>query len=372
MKQFRIKTAIQLIDSCKEFCDLFKIGKEDLIITSEHTYKDYFQSLSKDAAVVYLRKYGSGEPNDEMVEAIYRDIKDIPYKRVIAIGGGSILDVAKLFALKNVSPVLDLFDHKLPFEKDKELVLIPTTCGTGSEVTNISILELVSRHTKLGLAVDELFADYAVLIPELLEKLPFNYFATSSIDAFIHAIESYLSPKANAFTEMYSMKAMEMILKGYQTIVKNGKNARIPVMEEFLLASAYAGIAFGNAGTAAVHAMSYPLGAAYHVPHGESNYALFTGVFKTYQRLEPQGKIHKLNIFLADLLGCEVGQVYEEIEVLFDHILPKKPLIEYGMTVQQIEDFTVSVMEKQGRLMANNYTRLDKDTVYGIYEALYK
>jgi 4-hydroxybutyrate dehydrogenase len=372
MKQFRIKTTIQLMDNCKEFCELFRIGKDDIIITSEHTFKDYFKPLAIEAPVIYLRNYGTGEPNDEMVEAIYKDIKDIPYKRVIAIGGGSILDVAKLFALKNISPVLDLFDHKLELIKDKELILIPTTCGTGSEVTNISILELVSRHTKLGLAVDELYADYAVLIPELMEKLPFTYFATSSIDAFIHAIESYLSPKANAFTEMYSLKAMEMILKGYQTIVEDGKDARLPLMEDFLLASAYAGIAFGNAGTAAVHAMSYPLGAAYHVPHGESNYAIFTGVFKTYQSLDPNGKIYKLNVFLADLLHCEIEEVYEKIEILFNHILPKKSLMEYGVTVEQMEEFTVSVMEKQGRLMANNYTKLDKDTVYKIYESLYK
>lgn len=110
-----------------------------------------------------------------MVEAIYKDIKDISYKRVIAIGGGSVLDVSKLFVLKTISPVVDLFEHKLEFIKEKELILIPTTCGTGSEVTNISILELKAKHTKMGLAVDELYADYAVMIPELLEDLPFQF-----------------------------------------------------------------------------------------------------------------------------------------------------------------------------------------------------
>jgi 4-hydroxybutyrate dehydrogenase len=371
MKQFRLKTTIQQFDTCKEFCDTFQIGKEDLIITSEHTFQDYFKGISLEAKVVFFRKYGAGEPNDEMVEAIYADIKDISYNRVIAIGGGTILDVAKLFALKKVSPVLDLFDRKLELFKDKELILVPTTCGTGSEVTNISILELVSRHTKLGLAVDELFADYAVLIPELLEKLPFPYFATSSIDAFIHAIESYLSPKANPFTETFSLKAMEILIKGYQIIAKNGEEARIPLISDFLYASTYGGIAFGNAGTAAVHAMSYPFGAAYHVPHGESNYAIFTGVFKTYQKIQPEGKIKQLNAFLAGILHCSADRVYEELEELFNHIVPKKALSQYGVTVEQLEEFTVSVMEKQGRLMDNNYVELDKATVYGIYRSLY-
>ncbi len=372
MKQFRIKTTIQQFDSCKEFCDTYRIGGNDLIIASEHTFQDYFKELCPDAAVINFRKYGTGEPNDEMVEAIYTDMKEISYGRVIAIGGGAILDVAKLFALKKVSPVLDLFDKKLEPVKDKELILVPTTCGTGSEVTNISILELISRHTKLGLAVDELFADFAVLIPELLEKLPFPYFATSSIDAFIHAIESFLSPKANSFTENYSCLAMEMIIKGYQAIVKGGEAARIPLIPGFLLASTYAGIAFCNAGTAAVHAMSYPLGAAYHIPHGESNYAIFTGVFKAYQRLKPDGKIRQLNEFLAGILNCGADRVYEELEVLLNHIVQKKSLSQYGVTREQLEEFTLSVMEKQGRLMANNYTELDKAAVYKIYRSLYE
>jgi len=146
-----------------------------------------------------------------MVEAIYNDIKGT-YKRIIAIGGGTIIDIAKIFALKNVLPILDLYDGKIPPIKEKELILIPTTCGTGSEVTNISILSLISRGTKRGLAVDEMYADSAVLIPELMNSLPFPIFATSSIDALIHAIESSLSPKANESTRLFGYRAIEMIL----------------------------------------------------------------------------------------------------------------------------------------------------------------
>ena len=371
MKEFRINTIIQQYNNCKEFCENFNIGKNDLIITSKHIYQDYLEDLTSNASIIYLRDYGIGEPTDELVERIYCDVKDMPYKRVFGIGGGSILDVAKLFALKNISPVLELFDHKLLLEKEKELILVPTTCGTGSEVTNISILELTSRHTKLGLAENELYADYAVLIPELLDNLPFSFFATSSIDALIHAIESYLSPKANQFTQMYSLRAIEMILKGYQRIAKEGEEARISIMENFLLASTYGGIAFGNAGTGAVHAMSYPIGATYHIPHGESNYAIFTGVFKMYQNMKPNGKIHQLNIFLTDILNCSEDAVYDELDTLLNHIIPQKSLQEYGVTQEKLEQFTISVMEKQGRLMANNYVELPKATVYQIYESLY-
>lgn len=371
MKTFQICPKIVEIDTVKEFCTKYKIGEGDLLFVSTGTYERSFSGLTEGAYVVNYRKYGKGEPTDLMVENISKDLEGVKYKRVIAVGGGTILDVAKLFALKQVSPVVDLFEKKIVPEKEKELILVPTTCGTGSEVTNISILELTVRNTKFGLAVPELFADDAVLIPELLQELPFTFFATSSIDALIHSIESFTSPKANEFTKMYSLKAMEIILSAYKTIAKDGKEARKPLMGELLLASTYAGIAFSNAGCAAVHAMSYPLGAAYHVPHGESNYAMFTGVYKTYQKLAPDGFIKVLNRVLAEHLGCENNEVYEKIEELLNVILPKKALHEYGVTREDIDRFTETVMTKQGRLMANNYTELTEDTVRHIYEELY-
>ncbi len=277
MQELMLKPTIYTYDTAKEFAEEFKIGKGDLVITNEYIYNPYFGDLNLECDIIFQEKYGMGEPSDDMVETIYADIRGC-YTRIIAIGGGTVIDIAKLFALRDVSPILDLYDGKIAPVKDKTLVLVPTTCGTGSEVTNISILALNSRGTKKGLAVDEMYADYAVLVPQLLEGLPFGVFATSSIDALIHAIESSLSPKGNEATRLLGYRAIKMILSGYMEIAKNGKEARIPLLDQFLRASNYAGIAFGNAGCAAVHALSYPLGAAYHVAHGEANYAMFTGV----------------------------------------------------------------------------------------------
>ena len=102
--------------------------------------------------------------------------------------------------------------------------MIPTTCGTGSEVTNVAVAELKSLHVKMGLAVDETYADKAVLIPESLQGLPDYVFATSPIDALIHATESYLSPFASPQTELFSLKAIEMIMHGYMQMIANGGN----------------------------------------------------------------------------------------------------------------------------------------------------
>jgi 4-hydroxybutyrate dehydrogenase len=170
---------------------------------------------------------------------------------------------------------------------------------------------------------------------------------------------------------MFGYQAIEMILRGYLTIREQGMAARKELLAEFLLASNYAGIAFGNAGCAAVHALSYPLGATYHVAHGESNYAIFTGVMKNYMELKTDGEIAKLNRFMAELLECPVRSVYEELEKLLNVLLPKKRLREYGVTEAQLLEFTDSVMENQGRLMANNFVELDRDRVYKIYRELY-
>lgn len=370
MKELMIKPEIYKYDTAKEFAAEFNIGAGDLVLTNEYIYAPYFGELNLECDVIFQEKYGMGEPSDDMVEAIYADIKG-EHKRVIAIGGGTVIDIAKLFALKDVSPVLDLYDGKIKPVKDKKLVLVPTTCGTGSEVTNISILALNSRGTKKGLAVDEMYADSAVLVPELLKGLPFGVFATSSIDALIHAIESSLSPKGNETTRMFGYKAIEMILSGYMEIARNGKEARIPLLDRFLMASNYAGIAFGNAGCAAVHAMSYPLGATYHVAHGEANYAMFTGVMKNYMELKTDGEIEILNKFIADILGCDPVNVYEELENLLNIMIQKKPLHEYGMKEEEIVEFTDSVIENQQRLLGNNFVELDRDRMIKIYRELY-
>ena len=365
MKSFQVVPKITMLATAQEFIQEFQLNEEDLIITSSSTWDVYFKEVKSDN-VILIRKYGKGEPTDEMVEAICADIKK-PYKRVVAIGGGTVIDVAKLFCLEKYQPVGDLFDHKFPAVKKVPLVIVPTTCGTGSEVTNISILEFKKRHTKFGLADNAIYADDAVLIPQLLEKLPFSVFATSSIDAFIHAVESYLSPKATAISQSFSLQAAKMILTAYMNIKETID------IENVLMASTMAGIAFGNAGCGTVHAMSYPLGANYHVPHGEANYAMFTGVFKTYMELDPDGKIKDLNKELAGILGCAEEDVYEEIEKLLNtNILQRKTLKEYGLTEEELKEFTDSVVKNQQRLLGNSYVPMNEELILKIYQRVYE
>ena len=239
------KPTLYGFDTCKEFAEAFRLNSDDLILSNAYIYEPYFGCMENlNCHVIFQEKYGAGEPTDVMVDAILADAAKTRCKRVIAIGGGTVIDIAKVLAVSDGEGVDDLYDKAPDLEKKRELIIIPTTCGTGSEVTNISIMARTRIGTKLGLVSPAMYADYAVLIPQLLEGLPFKVFAASSIDALVHAVESALSPKATPYTKLFGYKAIEMIIRGYQTIAKKGPESRFSLLNDFLLASNYAGLAF--------------------------------------------------------------------------------------------------------------------------------
>lgn len=374
MQALRLVPKIQYFDTFKEFNEAFGLGKGDILVTNQWMYDPYVKPLGIDIPVIFQEKYGSGEPSDEMIDAMAKDMKNYEYDRIIAFGGGTIVDICKVLCLDVPEKSVQLFMGEVKPVKVKELVVVPTTCGTGSEVTNVAIAELKSLHIKKGLAVEETYASTAVLIPESLQGLPDYVFATSSIDALIHAIESYLSPKASPFTDLLGLKAIEMIIDGYKAIIAKGGNTkenRKDLLKDFCLAANYAGIAFGNAGVGAVHALSYSIGGAFHVPHGEANYAFFTEVFKMYQKKDPDGKIKEVNEIMAGILGCETAVVYEELEKILNQLIAKKPLHEYGMVEEQIDLFTKSTIENQQRLLVNNYVPLSEAEIREIFANLF-
>lgn len=372
MQALRVVPKIYYFDTFKEFNDEFKIGKNDLLVTNEWMYTPYVAPLGIETNVIYQENFGAGEPSDEMIDAMAKEMKKYEFDRIVAFGGGTIVDICKILALDVPEKSVDLFTGVVAPVKVKKLLVVPTTCGTGSEVTNVAIAELKSLHTKKGIAVDETYADIAVLVPETIKGLPYKFFVTSSVDALIHAVESYLSPKASPFTEMYSLKAIEMIMAGYKEIVAKGPDERLNNLKNFVLASCYAGIAFGNAGCAAVHAISYSIGGAFHVAHGEANYQFFTEVFKMYMKKDPNGKIKQANKIFADILGCTDGpEVYDELEKFLNKLIIKKPLKEYGMVESQIDEFTMSTVANQQRLLANNYVPLSDEEIREIFANLY-
>ena len=208
MEALRIVPRIYYFDTVQEFCEQFSLGSEDIIVTNSWIYEPYMKGLCPDVPVIFQEEYGNGEPTDQMIDRMAAAMKKYRYDRIIAFGGGTVIDLCKVLALELPKESAMLFMQDTPLQKKKELIAVPTTCGTGSEVTNVAIAEMTALHVKKGLTAEATYADIAVLITEPLMCLPNEVFAASSIDALIHALESYLSPKATPFTEMYSVNGV--------------------------------------------------------------------------------------------------------------------------------------------------------------------
>ncbi len=374
MKEFKMYADIVYQDSFKEFMESQNVGAEDFILTNEFLYNQFVKPLNPNCGSLFIEAYGKGEPTTEMVDEIKKEIP-AGVKRLIAIGGGSVMDIAKMCSLHvSSNKTEDLFDLSPDAEKPTriyEVYAVPTTCGTGSEVTNACAVELSSLHTKRGLNSPLMFPAKSILIPELISGLPYKFFATSSIDALIHATESYLSPKASPVSELFSKEAIRLIFEGYQYIVKNGLEKWTDRAQEFINASNFAGLAFCSAGCAAVHALSYPLGGGYHIPHGEANQLVFAATFRKYKEKQPVGKINDLEKMWGDLLGVPADQALETAFELFDKVQPRKPLKEFGISDSEFQGFAEGVMAGQTRLLNNNYVPLTIEDMVEIYKAVY-
>ncbi|MEL7022275.1 MAG: iron-containing alcohol dehydrogenase [Pseudomonadota bacterium] len=190
---------------------------------------------------------------------------------VIGFGGGSSMDTAKLVALMANSDeaLADIYGVDQVRGKRLPLIMIPTTAGTGSEVTAVAIVT-TGETTKMGVVSAELFADVALLDASLTVGLPPHITAMTGVDAMVHAVEAYTSiHKKNAYTDMLATQALRLLAANIVTATHNGND--LSARQNMLLGACLAGQAFANAPVAAVHALAYPLGGHYHLPHGLTN-----------------------------------------------------------------------------------------------------
>ncbi|HHX37014.1 MAG TPA: 4-hydroxybutyrate dehydrogenase, partial [Clostridiaceae bacterium] len=339
---FYIGPKIRQFARLADFIADVDLTERDVVLTNKAIIEPHLGRIG-DARLIYQEQFGEGEPTDEVYDQL-RAITPPNAERIFAIGGGSVMDCAKLMCYGGDFKTQDLFDGDIVPEKIRQLYALPSTCGTGSEVTNLISVGLRELKVKKGIGFPSMYPDVAVLVPELLKTLPYKVFATSSMDALIHATESYLSPQATSLTEMFSVDAIRRIVKGYRQIAKRGEKAIMENVDDFLLASTNAGIAFGNAGCAAVHALSYPLGGAYHIPHGEANQIMFMAVMKAYKRIQPVGKINLFEALLADCFEVKQEDALTALDELTTAILPVQPLNEYGVEKEHIQAMAEGVM----------------------------
>jgi len=220
------------------------------------------------------------DPSVQNVEACARFLIEHAFDLVIGLGGGSPIDAAKCASIlaTNGGQLSDYLGIEKVPKPGLPKIFIPTTAGTGSEVTNVAVLSLKEQHTKKGVVSRYLMADVALLDAELTVGLPGRITAATGMDALTHAIEAYVSRFAQPLTDAFALEAITRIGRSLRTAVHHGAN--IDAREDLLVASMYAGLAFGSAATGMVHGLAMPLGGLYNIPHGIANAVLLPHVMK--------------------------------------------------------------------------------------------
>lgn len=374
MYNFSVNSKIHEVKTFAEFMEAFQVNEKDLLFINKFTFNDFLADMALPCKVMFYEDYSAGEPSDAVVTQIIQDMKGMDIERVIGVGGGSVLDTAKLLCIKDAQSYDDIFDEVVPLVRDKGLILIPTTCGTGCEMTCVSVIDRPKLKSKIGKRIECNFADHAVLVPELLMKIPHKVFACSAIDALIHAMEIFVNPLSGNFNKPFCREAIRLNIKNFKKMADEGMDAKFEVMDEFLLASSYAGIALSNDICGAVHASAMHFGGMHHVPHGESNYRFLVPVFTTYAEMRPDGpELNELAAIIRAELGVDTDLkgTFAALGELLDKILPRKTLREYGVTEEDLPNYVAKVFETQQRLLVANYVKMDQEQYLEIYKKAY-
>ncbi len=310
------------------------------------------------------------DPPEAMILKAVADARAAKVDGVVSVGGGSSMDTAKLIAVLVGSdqPLDTMYGIDQVKGERLPLVLAPTTAGTGSEVTQISIVTTGSNEKK-GVVSEQLLPDWAVLDAELTVGLPAHVTAATGIDAMVHAIEAYTSKhKKNIVSDTLARQALELLGGNIYTACTKGddRNAR----SNMLLGSMLAGMAFANAPVAAVHALAYPLGGHFHVPHGLSN-ALVLPYVLDFNMPEAQGLYAELApLIFANAKGKSAAEATQIMVDGFKAMGPelgmKSKLAEVGVSHNHLTMLAEDAM-KQTRLLVNNPREMTYEAALDIY-----
>ena len=310
------------------------------------------------------------EPTYGQVEAVVDMVQGQECDLIIGLGGGSVMDAAKLASvLKGASyTIKDLMNDPSQAEKKVKTVMIPTTCGTGSEATCNAIVAVPEEKSKKGIVNDNMIPDYVILDAQMIAKLPKAIVAATGVDALAHVVECFTSKKATPFSDSYALEGAKLIFANIREAYNNPDN--MDAKNKMLIGAYYGGIAITGSGTTAVHALSYPLGGKFHIAHGGSNAILFAHVMK----FNKDACAERLAV-LCDAINPAYAQktVTEKADYVIEQIADivkvtniPTDLTQYGVTMDDLE-FLVTAGSQQQRLLVNNMKELSLDDIRNIY-----
>ena len=349
-------------------------GKQEIAIftdkgIAEAGLLDYVLKYLEDKEVLLFDELPT-EPNCDEVQSIIDKVKKSKFQMILAVGGGSVMDIAKLVSvlLKSEYTVRNLLEDSSLMKKGIETLMIPTTAGTGSEATPNSIVTVPENNLKEGIVGPQMIADYVILDAIMIKKLPLKIAATG-VDAMAHAIECITSKKSNPFSDLFAFEAMDLIINNIVNACKDP--SAMDAKNAMLLAAFYGGVAITASGTTAVHALSYPLGGKYHIPHGISNAMMLIPVMKfnepackdrfakVYDRVN-RNKLHHIS-------EEEKSQwVINKMEEIVNNLEIPTSLSAYGIGKEDLSELVASGM-KVTRLLVNNMREIKEEDARDLY-----
>ena len=330
-------------------------------------------SLKAAGASIEIFQNILAEPTVNDFKKILEVARQFKADSVVGIGGGSVLDVTKLVAafINSDQQVEDCFGTGLIKAKGLWFACLPTTAGTGSEVSPNAILLDERDHLKKGIVSPYLIADAAYVDPKLTWTVPAKVTADTGMDALTHCIEAYTNKFAHPSVDIYALQGIRLIAANLERAVKDGKD--VEAREALAFGSLYGGMCLGPVNTAAVHALSYPLGGEFHIPHGLSNAILVPSVMKFNMPANV-----KRHAEVAIALGCEPGKNAQEtaqrgVEFIYRLAeavgIPQK-LTDLGIPQTAVDGMAKAAMQVQ-RLLKNNPREVTEQDARDIYNSLY-
>ena len=332
----------------------------------------FYSALSEAGIAYYVNLDIKAEPRVSDFIEILKQAQDFGVDSVIGIGGGSVLDVAKLLAAfyKSSNDIRSFFDNRSIFSRELFLACLPTTAGTGSEVSPNAILLDENDNLKKGIVSPFLVPDATYIDPVLTHTVPPDVTAATGIDALTHCIEAFANKHAHKTTDLYALEGIKLIYENLEEAYKNGRNAQARM--KVALGSMYGGLCLGPVNTAAVHALAYPLGGEFHIPHGVSNALLLPFVLE--KNLQSGAKRYAE---IAWSLGISSTEPYADARKFIENIsrLCRKINIPEKLTVFKVPVESVSQLSDSAltvrRLLKNNLHDLSKNEIQDIYYKLF-
>lgn len=384
MKPFVFNTTRSIINESGAIKKIAEICRDQhiskpLIVTDQGIVKVGLMTQLEDALKAGEMEYSSytdvvADPPESVVYAALDVLKENANDGVIGFGGGSSMDTAKLIALmaKTGAKLDEIYGVGVAKGQRLPLILIPTTAGTGSEATAVAIVT-TGETTKAGVVANQLYPDVALLDAELTLGLPPHITAATGVDAMVHCIEAYTSKRLkNPYADMLAKEGLRLLSSNIRTATHEGSN--VEARQAMLLGACIGGQSFANSPVAAVHALAYPLGGHYHIPHGLSNSLVLPHVMRftapeakdLYAELAP--------IIIGKTVPGDAEAVTNTLITYLEELISDLglPNTLKAMDVPQ-EDLPMLASDgmKQTRLLVNNMREVTEADALAIYEAAY-